>query len=55
MARMIIIAGDEGIEAAGERINGRRVVLFFVVGEDDAVAAVELRGCDDAEVLGYES
>lgn len=55
MLGVVVVAGHEGLEAAGQAVDGRieRGVIF--VGEHDVEVSIELGGSKVAEVFGDES
>jgi hypothetical protein len=53
--RIVVWAGGEGIEAAGEPIDGRVKVGLIIVGENDVKLAVEERRGELVEVARNES
>jgi hypothetical protein len=41
MLGIVVVAGGEGVEAAGEAVDGRFQIEIIVVGEDDVEVSVE--------------
>lgn len=54
MLGIIIITGGEGVEAAGQPVDGRVEGEVIVVGEDDVEVPVQLGGGELVEMLGDE-
>lgn len=54
MFGIVVLARDEGVQAASQPVDGRVERGIIVVGEDDVEVAVELGGGKLVKVLGHE-
>lgn len=55
MLRIVVVTGDESVEASSEPVDGAFEGGVIFIGEDDVELAVEQGGGEIAEASGYES